>query len=97
MPEPSAERIAVEARIRGRVQGVWFRAWTTQEARLRGLDGWVRNEPDGSVRALFVGSAEMVEVMVRSCHDGPPLARVDAVESREVAPAPELRGFRHQR
>ena len=45
-----AGMIAVRVRVRGRVQGVWFRAWTKAEAEARGLSGWVRNEPDGSSR-----------------------------------------------
>ncbi len=49
--------IALRARITGRVQGVAFRAWTRSEAKQRGLSGWVRNESDGSVRALFIGPA----------------------------------------
>ena len=67
--------------ISGRVQGVWFRAWTTQEASARGLDGWVRNRRDGSVEAVFAGPAEAVDAMVALCRQGPPAARVDAVET----------------
>ena len=44
-------------RIRGKVQGVWYRAWTVQEATRRGLRGWVRNRRDGSVEAFFAGEA----------------------------------------
>lgn len=87
------DMIAATARITGRVQGVWFRGWVRQEARQRGLTGWVRNEADGSVRALFVGQARAVAAMVALCHDGPPHARVDRVEATPVVPAPELRKF----
>jgi acylphosphatase len=69
----------VKARISGRVQGVWFRAWTKQQARLHGLDGWVRNRPDGTVEALFAGPDAKVDRMIAECHVGPPDARVDAV------------------
>ncbi len=86
--------IAVEAQIAGRVQGVWFRAWTRGEAERLGLAGWVRNEPDRSVRALFVGSPDAVAEMLELCREGPPLARVDAVETEAVEPVPAIEGFR---
>ncbi len=62
--------------ISGRVQGVWYRGWTVDEARARGLDGWVRNRHDGSVEAVFQGPAEAVAEMVAACRQGPPMARV---------------------
>lgn len=71
---------AVRVSVRGRVQGVWFRAWTTEQASQRGLRGWVRNRRDGSVEALFVGPVAMVDEMIAVCREGPPLARVEAVE-----------------
>jgi acylphosphatase len=67
--------------ISGRVQGVWYRGWTVDEARARGLDGWVRNRRDGSVEAVFQGPAEAVAEMVAACRQGPPMARVEAVET----------------
>lgn len=76
-------RRQVLARIHGRVQGVWFRAWTEREARRLGLDGWVRNRRDGTVEALFDGSAGAVEEMLRLCHEGPSRARVTAVEAAD--------------
>ena len=66
--------------IRGRVQGVGYRAFVDHEARARDLEGWVRNLRDGSVEALFAGSAEMVTAMIDACARGPSLARVDAVQ-----------------
>jgi acylphosphatase len=84
--------IAVRARITGRVQGVWFRAWTKAEAEARGLSGWVRNEPDGSVAALIAGPEDAVGEMVAALHGGPPRARVDAVEV-EPADPPGRDGF----
>jgi len=87
-------RIGVEARITGQVQGVFFRAWTEEEATRLGVSGWVRNEPDGSVRALFVGPRAAVEAMLSRCRQGPPAARVANVESTPVAPVPEVSGFR---
>ena len=83
---------AVRATFEGRVQGVWFRAWTTREAVARGLDGWVRNRADGAVEALFAGPAEAVEDMVAACREGPPAARVTAVRV-EPAEAPGETGF----
>ncbi len=85
---------AVRVRIEGRVQGVWFRAWTAQEATALGLDGWVRNRADGTVEALFAGPADAVEEMVEACREGPPAARVTDVAARP-ADAPEKPGF-HQ-
>jgi acylphosphatase len=67
--------------ISGRVQGVWFRGWTVDEATARGLDGWVRNRRDGTVEAVFSGAAETVEAMIAACWQGPSAARVDAVET----------------
>jgi len=79
--------------IFGRVQGVWFRGWTVDEATARGLDGWVRNRRDGTVEAVFSGPAETVDAMVRLCWEGPPAAHVDAVETFSDA-APVETGFR---
>ncbi len=70
--------------IRGRVQGVGFRAWTEVTALECGLEGWVRNRRDGSVEALFAGSAAAVAAMIEHCRCGPPGARVDAVDQREA-------------
>ena len=80
--------IAIGARITGRVQGVWFRGWLGGEARRLALTGWVRNEPDGSVAALFIGRSEAVAAILVRCREGPPLARVDNVETTPVTPVP---------
>ncbi len=66
--------------IEGRVQGVFFRASTRDEARALGLRGWVRNLPDGRVEALFEGEQPAVEQMVGWCHKGPPYAYVHRVQ-----------------
>ena len=66
--------------IRGRVQGVGFRAWVEHSALRRGLEGWVRNRRDGSVEAVFAGPAETVAAMIEACRRGPGGSRVDAVE-----------------
>lgn len=73
---------AVLVRIEGRVQGVWYRGWTVQEAVRRGLRGWVRNRTDGSVEALFAGPAASVDAMVAACRHGPPSARVSGLSER---------------
>ncbi len=73
------------------MQGVWFRGWTLEEARRRGLVGWVRNRLDGSVEALFSGAQEKVEAMIALCHQGPGAASVSSVQ-RFPAAADELRG-----
>jgi acylphosphatase len=69
----------VHAVISGRVQGVWFRGWTCEQARDLGLSGWVRNRRDGTVEAVFSGSPDAVRRMIEHCHKGPPAARVDRV------------------
>jgi acylphosphatase len=76
---------AVNAVISGKVQGVWFRAWTMEQAQKRGLAGWVRNRNDGTVEALFAGPADKVDAMLQACYRGPPLAKVAGVA---VTPAP---------
>ena len=65
--------------IRGRVQGVGYRAWVEHQARTLALEGWVRNRRDGSVEALFSGPAETVANMVMLCRRGPSSARVETV------------------
>ena len=76
-------------RVWGSVQGVFFRATCAREAALRGVSGWVRNLPDGSVE----GEASAVEAMIGWCRLGPTGAYVDGVESSEEPPE-ELAGFR---
>ena len=80
-----ADRKIVHALISGTVQGVWFRAWTLQEAQARGLDGWVRNRRDGSVEALVHGKADAVHALIDWARRGPPGARVAEVRSVEAS------------
>jgi len=68
--------------IRGRVQRVGYRAWTEYTALELGLEGWVRNRRDGAVEAVFAGPAATVEDMIAACREGPPGARVDAIDER---------------
>lgn len=69
--------------VRGKVQGVWFRASTREQAQRLGLAGHARNLADGSVEVLAAGAADAVARLERWLHDGPPLARVDSVECVE--------------
>ena len=87
------ERTAVRVEIRGRVQGVWYRGWTLDEAQRRGLRGWVRNRRDGSVEALFIGPKAQVDAMIEACREGPPAARVDSVQRFPAQDGDEA-GFR---
>jgi acylphosphatase len=91
MADASGE-ICVNVRIRGRVQGVWYRGWTVDEAERRGLRGWVRNRRDGSVEAVLYGPASAVDDMVEALWSGPPAARVESVD-RSGAEAFTGRGF----
>jgi acylphosphatase len=84
---------AVRVVVHGRVQGVWFRAWTCEQAEKRGLSGWVRNRRNGTVEALFAGDDIKVEEMIAVCNDGPPRAQVTQLE-RFAAEAPTEPGFR---
>lgn len=77
---------AVKARVSGRVQGVNFRAWTQIEAQGRGLVGWVRNEPDGTVTAHIEGPGADVDEMVAALHKGPPASVVREVDQSDVPP-----------
>lgn len=75
-----ADRVRVHVLIEGRVQGVFFRASTRDEARARGLSGWVRNLADGRVEAVFEGDKAVVENMLAWCRKGPPYAYVDQID-----------------
>ena len=74
-------------RIHGRVQGVWYRAWTADTAREFGLKGWVRNRADGTVESVLSGDYEVVQAMILRCHEGPPLAQVSNIDVRDYAEA----------
>ena len=90
-----AGRKCLRVVISGRVQGVWFRGWTIDEATRRGLDGWVRNRLDGTVEAVFAGAPESVGDMVEACWVGPPLAQVHQVAQYPYDEAVEP-GFHHR-
>jgi acylphosphatase len=77
--------VIFQVMIRGRVQGVGYRAWMEATAEERGVEGWVRNCRDGSVEALFAGPEEIVLIMIELCREGPPGARVEAIDQREAS------------
>ena len=81
--QPIARRLV----IAGRVQGVGFRYAFADEARLRGLAGWVRNRRDGRVEALVSGTAPAVEAIIAWARTGPPAARVSSVDVEEAIAA----------
>ena len=78
--------------VHGRVQGVFFRDECRREAAGRGVNGWVRNLPDGTVEAVLEGEHPDIDAMVSWCGRGPDAAVVDRVESYEEEPE-GLRGF----
>ena len=85
--------VTLRVRIRGRVQGVWFRGWTVDQARRLGLSGWVRNRLDGSVEAVFSGPEPAVRAAIELCRQGPPAALVREV-TEELEAGPVAPGFR---
>ena len=66
------------------MQGVSYRAWTVEKARALSLTGWVRNLSDGTVEAVFCGADANVDAMIKACHSGPVLARVDSIKTTSV-------------
>lgn len=78
--------------ISGKVQGVFFRAYTKEKAAELGIAGWVKNLPDGRVEAVFEGKPDQVDQLVAWCRQGPPAGRVEKVEEKEEA-AEQLSGF----
>lgn len=89
-----SEEIRKRLLISGRVQGVWFRGSTKEQAeRLGALKGFVRNLEDGRVEAAVQGPRAAVEELVSWCHRGPDGARVEAVQVVEEAPVPGERPF----
>lgn len=81
MPERTARRVVVG----GRVQGVGFRAACAEQARARGVSGWVRNLPDGRVETWAEGPPQAVIELLEWLAEGPPAARVSDHESTQVA------------
>src|SRR5438045_519495 len=69
--------------VRGHVQGVGYRAWAEEEARARGIEGWLGNRRDGTVDAVFAGAAAVVGAMIEACWDGPPAEHDDSIDKKE--------------
>jgi acylphosphatase len=84
--------IARHLSIGGRVQGVFFRAWTREQAERLGVKGWVRNCPDGHVEAHVEGDESAVEQIIQSLHEGPPAAEVENFRIWDVEPC-QFDGF----
>jgi acylphosphatase len=72
----------VHMNVRGRVQGVYFRASTQREAKRLGLTGWVKNRPDGSVEICAEGEEEGLKELIAWAQKGPTSARVERVDVR---------------
>ncbi len=92
----SSAQSSVQARrflVRGRVQGVGFRWFAEREALILQIAGWVRNNPDGSVEVLAMGTREQLSGMRSRLREGPRAARVDDVEESEAEPAAGLNSF----
>lgn len=81
----------INIQLTGRVQGVWFRAYARQQAEALGINGFVRNLPDGSVYAECEGDETQLQAMLQWCQQGPPLARVDNITISEGP----VNGFHH--
>jgi acylphosphatase len=72
-------QVTIHVNITGRVQGVFFRAYTQKAAQELGINGYVKNMPDGSVQAVFQGGQEQIDQMVAWCHTGSPSSSVAKV------------------
>jgi len=83
--------------IKGRVQGVFYRAFVKDRADSLGLKGWVRNLPDGNVEAVAEGEEKDLKVLIEECRVGPPLARVESVDVVEEPFKGEFMRFSVQR
>lgn len=79
--------------IRGRVQGVWYRASAQRHAESLNLVGWVSNRPDGAVELVAEGPPPALEDLERWCAEGPPMARVTELETRRGAASGEFSSF----
>ena len=83
----------VKAIVMGRVQGVWFRANTMQEAKLLGVRGYARNLPDGSVEIVAEGESAAVDALIAWAGEGPPLAIVRHVRVEDLDYDEEFSSF----
>ena len=81
----------VKIKMFGRVQGVWFRESAKKKAHELEINGWIRNEPDGTVYAEVEGEDEKIEKFIEWCQEGPELSKVEKVEIEEVG---NLKGYK---
>lgn len=88
-----SDRVRAEIIVRGRVQGVFFRASAQQEALALGLTGEIGNLPDGAVEAVVEGERRAVDDFIAWCKRGPPAARVEDVRVKIGSPRDEFRTF----
>ncbi len=88
-----ADKVRVHVVISGRVQGVFFRMETKQAADDFNVSGWVKNNRDGTVEAVFEGNKESVDSVVNWCGTGPPYSKVSTVDVVEEDYKGEFRGF----
>jgi len=88
-----ADNVRAHAIIFGRVQGVFFRMETQRAADRIGVNGWVRNRPEGTVEAVFEGTKTEVDDMITWCWGGPRLAKVDKVDITWEAFVGDLESF----
>ena len=79
-------QVALQIRVTGMVQGVFFRAWTAERARALGVVGWVRNASDGSVETHLEGDKHDVQQLIDLLNQGPPAAHVDHVNVEVTDP-----------
>jgi len=86
-------RVRARVRFRGRVQGVYFRAHCREKAKELGLDGFVRNLPDGTVEAVLEGDRDSVVACIEWNRTSQPLARVTAVDTEWTAATGAFQGF----
>ena len=91
---PNVGRERIDANVRGRVQGVGFRVFVLREAGYLGLDGFVANERDGSVRVVAEGSQADLDALEERLHDGPPASIVERVIARREPARGGSAGFR---
>lgn len=78
-------KLSMQGYVRGKVQGVGFRRATVRQATKLGLDGWVRNSPDGTVEVMLCGEDQAMEAMTEWLRHGPAAAKVETVELNACA------------
>lgn len=88
------KKVRAHLYISGKVQGVFYRAFTEEVALSLGLKGWVRNLPDRRVEAVFEGDKELIEKAIKKCYEGPPFAQVSHIDVIWEESVEDLTDFR---